>query len=396
VIERTRWWRLPPRIAAWLAVVLVLEASCPCRAEYPGDWEVTPASARALERGLGWLAANQGPNGDWEVDDLGLVGLGSLAFLAAGHTTARGPYGAAAERALAAIVAAAKPSGLLNVAGPQRDLYNHGLATFVLTQAYGMSPDPRIGRALRPAVALIAATQCDDGGWDYRAARQAHGHDLSLAVMQAKALRGAADCGLEVPPETIRRALANVRAHYRTRSGAAVEGADANSARRGEPGQFTYDGQKASVAMAACGVVCLYEFGAVDDWRIARNLDVIRGAVAAVDTSPDEGRLPLDAYTLYYVAQALYQAGGRDWREGYPRLRDALVAGQFALPGDARHDGQWRDETRVGGKGGELYATAVGCLVLALPNRYLPVLHLQERDASEVRAAGPGRGAARP
>ena len=50
-------------------------------------------------------------------------------------------------------------------------MYNHGLATFVLGQAHGMttSRDDRLGLALKRALLLIANTQCDDGGWDYRA-----------------------------------------------------------------------------------------------------------------------------------------------------------------------------------------------------------------------------------
>jgi len=35
------------------------------------------------------------------------------------------------------------------------------------------------------------------------ARRQSRGHDLSLAVMQALALRSAVDSGLEVPPEAV-------------------------------------------------------------------------------------------------------------------------------------------------------------------------------------------------
>ena len=42
-----------------------------------------------------------------------------------------------------------------------------------------------------------------DGGWDYVAERQERGHDLSLAVMQALALRSAVDSGLEVPPDVV-------------------------------------------------------------------------------------------------------------------------------------------------------------------------------------------------
>jgi hypothetical protein len=37
-------------------------------------------------------------------------------------------------------------------------------------------------------------------------------------------------------------------------------------------------------------------------------------------------------------------------------------------------DGLWRDGHRVGGKPGDLFGTSVACFVLAIPNRYLPIL----------------------
>ena len=64
-------------------------------------------------------------------------------------------------------------------------------------------------------------------------------------------------------------------------------------------------------------------------------------------------RPPFDAYTLYYVAQALYQVGGEPWKKGYPRLRDAVVAGQIqraAGPGPRRRvaaDGPRRRPARA-------------------------------------------------
>ena len=38
-----------------------------------GAWEITPQSEQALERGLEWLARNQGADGNWSSNDLGLV-----------------------------------------------------------------------------------------------------------------------------------------------------------------------------------------------------------------------------------------------------------------------------------------------------------------------------------
>src|SRR5262245_36407570 len=184
-----------------------------------GEWEITPQSQEALDRGLAWLAHNQGPEGNWDSNDLGLVSMGALAFLAAGHNPGHGKYGKPLERALNYVLSKARPSGLLNISNQKRDMYNHGLSAFVLGQAHGMSADARIGPVLDRALKLIANTQCEDGGWDYQAERQRNGHDLSLAVMQAKALRSALDSGLEVPPEVIEVALKSVRDHYRSKGG---------------------------------------------------------------------------------------------------------------------------------------------------------------------------------
>ncbi len=346
-----------------------------------GDWEITPASEKALERGLRWLAVNQGSQGNWTSNDLGLVSMGVLAYLSAGHAPRRAPsirrelnYSDSAWRALDYVLRNAKDSGLLNMADQRRGMYNHGLATFVLGQAYGMTSDPqrRLSPALDKALKLITQTQCGDGGWDYVAKPQANGHDLSLVVMQAKALRSAVDCGLDVPPEVIQLAIQRVRQHY-TPKGCSRDADEKEQAKY--PGQFTYNkgGGNASVAMAAAGVVCLQEFAQYDDWRIEKNMDFICAAIKE-KCNTNSSATPFDAYTLYYVGQALYQVGGKRWQEHYPLLRDCLVACQVNSPSDSANDGKWAANGRVGGKPGDLYMTSASCFVLAMPNRYLPIL----------------------
>ena len=354
--------------AIFITPILLAVLAVPVSAQ--NEWEVSPESELALERGLAWLAKSQGTQGNWESNDLGLVGLGALAFLSAGHMPGRGKYGDNVDRALKYVVKNAKPSGLLNIADAQRDLYNHGLAAFVLGQAYGMTDDPQIGKTLERSLKLIANTQCDDGGWDYRAKRQPHGHDLSLSVMQAKALRSAVDSGFEVRNDVIKLAIQSVRDHYKAENGA--RGLE-DRAKDG-PGQFTYDGNRATVAMSACGVVCLQEFGQYDDWRISKNLDYISKELSRISPVKGNGEVPFDAYTLYYVGQALYQSGGSSWRTNYPILRDHLIASQVRKPENPAEDGSWRDTRWVHGKQGQLYGTAVGCFILAIPNRYLPIL----------------------
>ncbi|MGA2618805.1 MAG: squalene--hopene cyclase [Thermoguttaceae bacterium] len=374
----TRWNKALGLAVLVQAVILVAQ----CRAE--GPWEITPKSQQALEAGLKWLEQNQGHDGNWTSNDLGLVSMGALAFLAAGNTPGRGAYGKAADKALQYVLteAQSKKSGLLNISDGQRDMYNHGLATFVLGQAYGMTSDQRIGSVFDRALKLIAQTQCRDGGWDYHAAAQDMGHDLSLAVMQAKALRSAVDSGLEVPPEVITAAIRSVREHYYANG--CPQNAD-ESEQKKFPGQFTYTrgGGQASLAMAAAGVVCLQEFAQYDDWRIDKNMTVIEAAIKQ-ETQGGQAkrdRPPFDAYTLYYVGQALYQRGGKSWEQCYPMLRDSLVNSQVGGEHKAESDGMWRPNGRVDGKPGEMYMTAVACFVLAMPNRYLPILQEGKIDS---------------
>jgi hypothetical protein len=356
-------------VCAALAVLCCAPAT---RAE--GDWEITPQSEQALRQGLDWLARNQGPEGNWGSNNLGLVSLGALAFLADGHTPGHGKYGDAVERALNYVLKNAKPSGLLNINSPERDMYNHGLSAFALGQAHGMTNDKRISPVLDRALKLIANTQCNDGGWDYKAKRLSNGHDLSLTVMQAKALRSAVDSGLEVPPEVIDLAIKDVRLHY---SPEGKGGRLDEMAMQQAPGQFTYSrgGGNRTLAMAACGVVCLQEFGQYDDWRIPKSMVKISQEIKNLKPTKNSGKPGFDPYTLYYVGQAIYQVGGNDWQHLYPILREALVTSQTRVSGsDPANDGKWISSAWVAGKEGDLYATSVGCFILAMPNRYLPIL----------------------
>ncbi|MCH2400418.1 MAG: squalene--hopene cyclase, partial [Pirellulales bacterium] len=308
------------------------------------NWEITTESEKALQSGLSWLSVNQGAEGNWGSNDLGLVSMGVLAFLADGHAPGRGKYGPVLQKAIDYLVDNARPSGLLNISNSQRDMYNHGLATFVLGQAHGTntSQDQKLTRVLDRALKLIVNTQCDDGGWDYHARRKTSGHDLSLVVMQAKALRSAMDSGLRVPPEVVSLALRSVREHYAPKNG--KRGAPEAEQREG-PGQFAYGkgGGGGTTAMAAAGVVCLQEFGQYDDWRIIKNTRVLEEAIGRVaPSSRRDGKMPFDAYTLYYVGQALYQVSGDVWKRNYPQLRDHLVATQILSAQDPARHGSWR------------------------------------------------------
>jgi len=352
-----------------------------------GEWEITPASEKSIDRGLEWLAKNQGSAGNWGSRDLGLVSMGALAFMSTGHMPNRGKYGSNARRALDYVVINAKPSGLLNISGQARDMYNHGLSVFVLSQAYGMTRDRRIGSTLDKGIKLILDVQCEDGGWAYEAIRKSRGHDLSLTVMQAKAMRAAMDMGLEIPPERVDMAIQYIVKRYKNYGD--PDGLRySNDPLSARPGAFTYNGGNSSTAMAAAGAVCLQEFGKYEDFRIQRSMNrVVEDINVHMGEKLNQGQIPFDAYAMTYVAQALYQVGGRRWRENYPKIRDATVKMQCTEPGRESH-GSWGANGRVGGKDGQLYGTAVAVFSLSIPNRYLPILQKGEsRSASTPQRA---------
>ena len=88
--------RFHPCCASICAALLV--CASPRFAWGDSSWEITPQSRKALDRGLQWLQRNQGPEGNWTSNNLGLVSMGLLAFLSDGHAPGHGRYGAARRR----------------------------------------------------------------------------------------------------------------------------------------------------------------------------------------------------------------------------------------------------------------------------------------------------------
>ncbi|MGC4003655.1 MAG: hypothetical protein QM811_11225 [Pirellulales bacterium] len=65
-------------------------------------------------------------------------------------------------------------------------------------------------------------------------------------------------------------------------------------------------------------------------------------------------------YGHYYAVQAMWQAGGEYWSRWYPAVREALVRRQL-------ENGSWNDPIC------NEYGTAMACVILQMPNTYLPI-----------------------
>jgi len=308
---------------------------------------ITPATDRAVKRGLDWLAVRQHDDGSYGSGpyhgNVAITGLAGLAFLAAGSTPGRGPHGARISRAIDYLLATALPSGFINAPrgaghGP---MYGHGFATLFLAECYGMSPRPELRETLSKSVKLIVTTQNKEGGWRYYPQRA--DADISVTVCQAMALRAARNAGLRVPKETVDQSVEYVKR---------CQNADGGFRYQLDPGESAFP-------RSAAALVALNSAGIYDGPEIRK------GSEYLMQFLPKAGLLQREVYYEYghyYAIQAMWQAGGDAWRRWYPAIRDDLLSRQ-------QENGSWASPTAIDVD----YTTAMSLIVLEIPNQCLPI-----------------------
>ena len=307
---------------------------------------VTPAAQQAIEQGLAALAHRQHDDGSFGSGsyrgNVAVTALVGMAFMSAGSTPGRGPYGEEVARAADYVLAKTHQSGFIVAPGPASHgpMYGHGFATLFLAECYGNSMRDGLREKLAKAVKLIRNTQNPQGGWRYQPRRAEA--DISVTICQVMALRAARNAGIYVPRETVDRTI-----DYVKRS-------------QNPDGGFMYmlDGGDSGFARSAAGVVALYSAGVYEGPEIAKGLDYLMRFRPEPDVVR---RQTYYFYGHYYAVQAMWQAGGDYWSQWYPAIRDDLVARQ------QKEEGTWVSPISID------YATAMACIILQMPNNYLPI-----------------------
>jgi hypothetical protein len=320
----------------------------------------------AIKRGLEYLSKNRNTRDQFLYGSFGtgnyagnvaVTSLGALAFMAAGHQPNRGSYGHIVTDALRFVLAQDRDpryKGFLNYpAGtPFGPMYGHGFGTLFLAEVSGMVHDPDLRKktndTLHAAVKLILDSQNAEGGWRYTpGSREA---DISVTICQIMALRAARNAGVFVPKPQVDRCVEYVK----------------NCQDRRE-GWFRYmaqggPGEKDAFARTAAGVVALNTAGIYDGPEIERGLGYL-----LEKRSPRRAGFRSDQpdmyyfYGHYYAVQAMWTAGGEYWKKWFPGIRDELVRAQ-------QSEGCWLDQISPH------YATAMACIILQMPNNYLPIM----------------------
>lgn len=303
---------------------------------------LTPEARKAVAAGLDYLARNQAADGSWGTDaqrgNFAIVGLAGRALLASGDKR----YDAHVAKAVEFVLDNARVdvAGLLARSEGHGPMYEHAFAVEFLAEAHGKTADKerkgRIKEALGRAVQVIVDAQNREGGWRYRPAPG--DADVSVTSCQLHALAAARAAGLDVPQATIDRGVKYVLACQDLLGG---------------DGGFHYMKPFGPTAFprSAAAVSALRVVGHRGD------KEALAQGTAYLRSFKPPGSAELHySYAHYHAARALRVAGGKDWADWYPAVRDELL--------ERRKGDHWPDATIS-----THYSTAVALLVLQMPRR---------------------------
>ena len=342
----------------------------------------------SVDRGLEWLASRQHQDGFWNGDTgrkgsdtrydnytiestvdqqlrrgeghIGVTALAGMAFLSGGHLPNRGKYGVVVAKTLDYILDHVSENGLITDSGTR--MYSHALATLYLAELYGMSFETRIKKGLEDAVHIIVDGQNRQGGWRYYLFSP--DSDLSVTVCQLQALRAARNIGIQVPSSTIERAVRYVRNSQVV--GGRTDGLYFYklSGSSGGFGRRRRNPKDDHFAINAAAVTALVSAGIYDEDLLAEPVDFLLGRLQG--EIREFGHHYQFWYGNYYASQALFHADGlvreNSFRTYYRQIKEHLIL-------DQRDDGRWLNDVGPG----DVFSTAVACVVLQVPKQYLPI-----------------------
>ena len=330
------------------------------------------ASESAVDAALRWLVRHQEPDGHWalqkwdgkrdEDGNVGVTGLGLLAFLGAGHTEKTGQHKDTVRKAVAYLISKQNAQGMIgtNNSWQEGGGYNHAIAGLALAEAFGMARVPETGVAAQKAIDWsINHHQRHYSGWRYNP--NDSDVDTSVSGWFIMQLKSGTVAGLRVDAKGFQGAIAWL---------------DKVTDMPGQGGQ-TYGGRaryqpgrEVSPSMTAVAMLGRQFMG----WKRDDPL-LVGGANYLLENLPAWGQGPQNNwmfYYWYYGTLVMFQMGGDWWKAWNNAMRDMLIKNQHNTPNDLRLDGSW-DPILDGEEGGRAYSTAMCALCLEVYYRYLPI-----------------------
>ncbi len=336
-----------------------------------GGSTVTEAS---VLKALRWLKEHQKPNGSWSrTQPDAMAGLGLLAFLAHGETPASKEFGPTVQKAIQYLTNRMMAVPESRTAGLSR-AYVNGIATYALSEAYGLTKIPFVKPAMERGLGFIVRGQQSNGGFDYNY-KKTKRWDLSVAGWQIQAMKAGYVAGADVPGlmKGIEKGISFLKkVTFKN-------------------GKFGYSSPgSGSWGMQGAGTLCLQLVGEGRSAEAKAGVKNIRENDAVV--WKNDGKYVAHtnpAYNWYYETQAMFHAGQSAWRKWNKQFSKVLVAHQ-------KSDGHWECPGKKvfvvnAKKSGHpeydsVYTTCLCCLSLQVYYRYLPSYKMPKSVASKSKS----------
>jgi hypothetical protein len=334
----------------------------------------TRQSEEAVEAGLRWLIAHQKGDGSWSLgfkhEECGsdcqnegtggdyscaATGLALLSFLGAGYSHREGPYQEQLRKAIYYLLTRiqySETNGIGNLAGlSEHQMYNHGIATLALCEAYQMTQDKDLKDPVSSLVQYIARAQHQLGGWGYSSGQPG---DLTISAWQVMALKSAHQAGIQFPSNVMRQFDKFL-----------------DSQQSGGGAYYGYRAPGKQPGTTAMGLLLrMYRGWHQTDPRLLEGLGYLEKTGVSVT----------DIYYDFYATQAFFHHDGPAWTQWNERMRDFLVKNQETR-GHAQ--GSWYFVDSFSKVGGRLYCTCMSILTLEVYYRYPPMFRELTPDSFE-------------
>ncbi len=281
------------------------------------------ASEEAVMLGLAWLTQMQKKDGSWVYDGAlpretsAATGMALLAFLGAGQSHKAGRYQQTVQAGLDWLIKDVEMNGpkqgkFRGTANPQGSIYDQGIATLALCEAYGLTQDKTLLPATQAAIDYIQNAQAANGSWGYHFGTPG---DTSIVGWQIQALHAASlSQDIKVDKKVIAKAIGflNITGAGDLKS---MYGYTNNKAGLSEPvGPATN--------LTAIGLLLRYY---IDGWR-SNNPGFAEGVKGLMTRAPSPQTKPVfDMYYYYYATQVVRFYGGEEWRRGTKDRRQLMA-----------------------------------------------------------------------
>ena len=330
----------------------------------------TADSERSVGAATNWLARHQNADGSWGCHEfskkcldpscsahahkagadypMAATAFGLLPFFAAGQThESKGPYQAVIRKGLLWMATHQDPkTGRLGGGS----MYEHGLATIAICEAYGLSKDQKLKPVAERAVRFIEDAQNDkSGGWHYSANAPTVG-DTSVVGWQLMGMKSAQMAGLPVNKATLEKSKKFLASVAKGKAG----------------GLFSYMPESGpSPAMSAVGLLCNQYSGMkrTEPAMVEGMAYVMQNLAGAKN----------DSYFLYYATQVMHNLPGPEWDTWNRNARRHLLATQIR---QGCAEGSWAP---IGHSAGPVMSTSIHALTLEVYYRYLPLYQLDNK-----------------